>query len=153
MENNLENTDPGGRFAIAASCYYEDIIQGLIDGALRTFKEAGIDEERIDILRVPGALELPLTCQKLAQSQKYQAVLALGAVIEGGTSHYDIVINESARGLSEVALATGLPILNAILTVRGRAQANERSQDDERNKGSEAALAAIQMANLFKKLS
>lgn len=153
MEYSLENNDPGGRFAIVASCYYEDIITGLINGAKKTLLQAGVSEDRIDLIRGPGALELPLIVKKLADSKKYVGLIALGTVIQGDTSHYDVVVNESCHHLSAITVDTGIPVLNGVLTVYKRADAELRCQDDDKNKGSEAALAAIQMANLLKKLA
>ena len=152
MDLTLDNKDSSGRYAIVAACYYDDIINGLIDGCRKTLKAAGVDEKRIDLIRVPGALELPLAARILADKEQHVAIIALGAVIKGDTSHYDVVVNESCHQLLAVSVDAGIPVLNAVLTVYKREDAEKRCQDNDNNKGSEAATAALQMANLIKKL-
>jgi len=153
MEYQLDNKDPGGHFAIIASCYYDDIIDGLCKGAVKTLVQVGITKERIDIIRVPGALELPLATKIAADSKKYVGIIALGAVVKGDTSHYDVVVNESCHHLSAISVESSLPIANGVLTVYKLSDAEARSQDNNKNKGSEAALAVLQMANLLQKIS
>ncbi len=122
--------------------------EGLLAGALRALSEAGVADGDITVVSVPGALETPLALQQLAQSDDYDALVALGAVIRGDTYHFEIVANESAAGISSVALEFGIPIGNGILTCDTDAQAIARMDQ----KGFEAAQAALEMANLFLKL-
>jgi len=133
------------RIGIVLSRFNSNVGDGLLAGALRALKEAGVRDEDIVIASVPGALETPLALQSLAQSDAYDALLALGAVIRGDTYHFEIVANESARGLSEVALEFGIPVGNGILTCETDAQAEARMDA----KGFEAAQAALEVANLL----
>jgi len=133
------------RVAIVQARFNPRIGQGLLAGALRALKDAHVGDDRIAIVTVPGALEAPLALQRLAQSGDYDALVALGAVIRGDTYHFEIVCNESAAGLSSVALEFGIPIGNGILTCDTDAQAEARMDQ----KGFEAAQAAIEMANLL----
>ncbi len=131
--------------AICLSRFNPVIGEGLLTGALRALAEAGVDDARITIVTVPGALEAPLALQRLAQSGKVDAMVVLGAVIRGETYHFEIVSNESAAGVSSVALEFGIPIGNGILTCETDAQAEARMDQ----KGYEAAQAALELANLF----
>ena len=133
------------RVGIVVSRFNRNVGDGLLAGALRALKEAGVRDDDIVIASVPGALETPLALQSLAQSDAYDALLALGAVIRGDTYHFEIVANESARGLSEVALEFGIPVGNGILTCETDAQAEARMDA----KGFEAAQAALEVANLL----
>lgn len=133
------------RVGIVVSRFNRNVGDGLLAGALRALKEAGVRDDDIVIASVPGALETPLALQSLAQSDAYDALLALGAVIRGDTYHFEIVANESARGLSEVALEFGIPVGNGILTCETDAQAAARMDA----KGFEAAQAALEIANLL----
>ena len=133
------------RIGIVLSRLNSNVGDGLLAGALRALKEAGVRDDDIVIASVPGALETPLALQSLAQSDAYDALLALGAVIRGDTYHFEIVANESARGLSEVALEFGIPVGNGILTCETDAQAEARMDA----KGFEAAQAALEVANLL----
>ena len=135
----------GLRVGIVLSRFNARIGEGLLAGALRALKEAGIAEDDITVVSVPGALEAPLALQQLAQTDDYDALVALGAVIRGETYHFEIVSNESAAGLSSVALEFGIPIGNGILTSDTDAQAEARMDA----KGFEAAQAALEMANLI----
>jgi len=135
----------GLRVGIVLSRFNARIGEGLLAGALRALKEAGIAEDDITVVSVPGALEAPLALQQLAQTDDYDALVALGAVIRGETYHFEIVSNESAAGLSSVALEFGIPIGNGILTSDTDAQAEARMGA----KGFEAAQAALEMANLI----
>ena len=134
------------RVGIVLSRFNPDIGDGLLAGALRGLAEAGVKDERITIATVPGALESPLVLQRLAQSGGYDALVALGAVIRGDTYHFEIVCNESAAGVSSVALEFGIPIGNGILTCDTDAQAHARMDQ----KGFEAARTAIELANLLR---
>jgi 6,7-dimethyl-8-ribityllumazine synthase len=133
------------RVGIVLSRFNAAIGEGLLAGALRALNEAGVAEEDITVATVPGALETPQALQRMAQTGEFDALVALGAVIRGDTYHFDIVANESASGVSSVALEFGIPIGNGILTCETDAQALERMD----SKGYEAAQAALEVANLF----
>jgi 6,7-dimethyl-8-ribityllumazine synthase len=135
--------------AIVTAPFYKSIISGLYQGAETYLKQQAYNIERID---VPGALEIPLACQLLAQSKKYQGIVALGAVIRGETAHFDHVCEQSARGIMDVSLALNLPIGNGIITVENEAQAIARSSDNNKNKGFEAAVATIELLKLKQRL-
>ena len=135
----------GRRVAIVQSRFNPDIGEGLLASALRALREAGVAEDRITVVTVPGALEIPLALQRLAQLRDYDALVALCAVVRGDTYHFDIVANESAAGLASVQLEFGVPIGNGILTCDTEAQAESRMAA----KGGEAALAALELANLL----
>ena len=140
------------KFAIVAARFNDFIVEPLVKGAVNALKEQGADESNIDLVRVPGAYELPLIAMKLAQSKRYDAVIALGAVIKGATAHFEYVCNECASGLTRAALDSSVPVAFGVLTVDTIEQAVERAGPDSTNKGAEAALVAIQMANLLKLL-
>jgi len=133
------------RVGIVLSRFNPAIGDGLLAGALRALAQAGVKDDRVTVVTVPGALESPLALQRLAQTGDYDALVALGAVIRGDTYHFEIVCNESAAGLTSVALEFGIPIGNGILTCDTEAQAQARMGQ----KGIEAAQAAIELANLF----
>src|SRR5581483_9508675 len=133
------------RVAIVQSRFNPAIGEGLLAGALRALAEAGVAEERITLVSVPGALEAPLALQRLAQTGDYDALVALGAVIRGETYHFDIVANESAAGVASVQLEFGIPIGKGILTCDTDAQAQSRME----RKCYDAALAALELANLL----
>ena len=141
-----------GRFAIVVARFNGFIVESLLAGAMDTLLRHGVAPSDITVVRVPGAFEMPVTVQKLAQSGNYNAIIALGAVIRGSTPHFDIVANESAKGLSAIALDHGLPVINGILTTENIEQTIERAGTKAGNKGSEAAAAAIEMVNIFKQL-
>ncbi len=138
----------GRRVGIVLSRFNAAIGEGLLAGALRALRECGVADADITVVSVPGALESPLALQQLAQTDDYDALVALGAVIRGETYHFEVVSNESAAGLSSVALEFGIPIGNGILTCETEAQAEARMDA----KGFEAAQAALEMANLFASL-
>jgi len=141
-----------GRFAIVVARFNGFIVESLLAGAMDTFLRNGVPAEDITVVRVPGAFELPVVVQNLAQSGNYNAIVALGAVIRGATPHFDIVANESAKGLSAIALDHGLPVINGILTTDTIEQTIERAGTKAGNKGAEAASAAIEMVNILKQL-
>ena len=138
-----------GSFAIVVARFNGFIVESLLAGAIDTLKRHGVDESNITVVKVPGAFEVPVAVQRLAQSGNYSAIIALGAVIRGATPHFDIVANESAKGLSAIALDHGLPVINGILTTDSIEQTIERAGTKAGNKGAEAAAAAIEMTNLF----
>ncbi len=143
----LEARLPAGspRIGIVLSRFNHDVGEGLLAGALRALREAAIDDTHVTVVSVPGALETPLVLQRMAQSGDFDALVALGAVIRGETYHFEIVANESAAGVSSVALEFGIPIGNGILTCENDAQALSRMDQ----KGYEAAQAALEIAALF----
>lgn len=151
IEGSLQYNE--GRFAIVVARFNGFIVESLLDGAMDTLLRHGVASSDITVVRVPGAFELPVTVQALAQSGDYNAVIALGAVIRGSTPHFDIVANESAKGLSAIALDHGMPIINGILTTENIEQTIERAGTKAGNKGSEAAAAAIEMVNIFNQLA
>lgn len=134
-----------------ASRWNEAIVSRLIDGAMKALQEASVDEGRIELFRVPGTFEIPLCAQKAAESRKFDAVICLGLVIRGDTPHFEYIAAAAARGISEVGLRTGVPLLFGVITADNVEQANERARDDQNNKGYEAAMAAIEVANLYRK--
>lgn len=138
------------RYGIAVGRFNGFVVEALLAGAVDALVRHGVDESDIEVTRVPGAFELPLIVQHMAKSKKYDAVIALGAVIRGSTPHFDIVANESAKGLSTVALQSGLPVINGILTTDSIEQAIERSGTKAGNKGAEAGLTALEMVSLIK---
>jgi 6,7-dimethyl-8-ribityllumazine synthase len=138
----------GRRVGIVLSRFNAAIGEGLLVGALRALRESGVRDDDVTLVSVPGALEAPLALQRLAQMQRYDALVALGAVIRGETYHFEIVANESAAGLSSVQLETGIPIGNGILTCDSDDQARARMDA----KGFEATLAALELANLLSAL-
>ena len=141
-----------GKFAIVASRFNEFIVSKLISGAEDTLVRHGVDTDDITLVWVPGAFEIPLAAQKLAQSGKYCAIVCLGAVIRGSTSHYDYVCNEVSKGIAQVNLTTGVPAAFGIVTTENIEQAIERAGTKAGNKGADAALTALELANLFPQL-
>ncbi|MDM7322279.1 MAG: 6,7-dimethyl-8-ribityllumazine synthase [Gammaproteobacteria bacterium] len=139
----------GGRFAILVTRFNAFITESLLHGALDGLKRHGVKDEAIHIVRVPGAYELPLVAQKLAATERYDAIIALGAVIRGSTAHFDYVAGEAAKGLASVALDFGLPVIFGVLTTDTIEQAIERAGTKAGNKGFEAAMTAIEMVNLI----
>jgi 6,7-dimethyl-8-ribityllumazine synthase len=146
------NTGAKGRFAIIAARFNQSVVDLLVEGANEGFKRNGVAEESIDLIWVPGSFEIPLVAQRLAASGRYAAVVCLGAVIRGDTDHYEYVAGEAARGVAQAGLTTGVPIIFGILTCTTEEQALDRAGGKEGNKGYDAALAAIEMANLLGKL-
>ncbi len=144
--------NPGkAKFGIAVARFNSFIVESLVEGAVDTLQRHGVADKDIEIVRVPGAFELPVMVQVMADSAKYESVIALGAVIRGSTPHFDIVADASAKGLANIALDTGLPIINGILTTDSIEQAIERAGTKAGNKGAEAAVTAIEMTSLMKK--
>ena len=142
----------GHRIAIAATRFNSQVVEQLVGGALDGLIRHGVAEDAITVVRCPGAWELPVVVKRLAASGKYDAIIAVGAVIRGETPHFDYVAGESAKGISAIALATGLPVLNAILTTDTTEQAMARAGGKAGNKGYEAAVGAIEMINLLENL-
>jgi 6,7-dimethyl-8-ribityllumazine synthase len=134
------------RFAIVVGRFYEDLAERLVSSATRTFRDAGADE--VDVFEVPGAYELPFAAQQVAQTGRYAGVACLGAVIRGETSHYDHVCQESARGIMDVQLRTGVPCSFGVLTVDTMEQAVARSGGGKRDQGAHAAEAVLALVRL-----
>ena len=140
----------GLKVGIVVGRFNEFITSKLLGGALDGLKRHGVDENDVDIAWVPGAFELPLIAKKLVNTGKYDAVIGLGTVMRGATSHYDYVCNEAAKGMASVSLDTGVPVIFGLLTTENIEQAIERAGTKSGNKGYEAAVSAIEMANLGK---
>jgi 6,7-dimethyl-8-ribityllumazine synthase len=145
-------TPPAGRVAVVAARFNQLVVDQLVQGAIDALLRHGVADDAIDVVRVPGSLEIPLAAQRLAGSRKYDAVICLGAVIRGETDHYDYVAGGAAHGVAQAALATGVPVIFGILTCDTLEQALNRAGAKAGNKGYEAALAAIEMINLLKLL-
>lgn len=148
LEGNVIGT--GLRVGIVAARFNEFIVSRLVGGAEDACVRHGIKTEDIDLAWVPGAYEIPVVAQQMARSGKYDMVLCLGAVIRGSTSHYDLVCNECAKGIAQVGLQTGLPVLFGVVTTDTIEQAIERSGTKAGNKGYDVACSGIEMANLLR---
>lgn len=142
----------GLKFGIVISRFNEFISSKLLSGCLDGLNRHGAEEENIEIIWAPGAFEIPVVASRLAQSNKYHAVICLGAVIRGGTPHFDYVAAEVSKGIAQVSLQSGKPVIFGVLTTDSLEQAIERAGTKGGNKGFDAALAAIEMANLFREL-
>jgi len=140
------------RFAIVATRFNEFIVESLIKGALRCLRQHGADDGDIEIFRVPGAFEMPVAIEKVAASHRYDGIIALGAVIRGGTPHFDYVAGECVKGITSAGQRHGVPIGNGVLTVDTIEQAIERAGTKAGNKGEEATLAVIEMVNLLRRI-
>ncbi len=151
-EGDLRPPD-GARFAILASRWNPRITDALVDGARRAFTANGVAAEAVDVLRVPGAWELPQAAARLTRDDRYAGIVALGCVVRGETRHFEQIADECARGLMRVALDSGVPVANGVLAVERHEDAAARAGGSHGNKGEEAVLAAIEMSNLFGKLS
>lgn len=150
IEGNI--TAEGLRFAIVASRFNEFITSKLLEGALDMLRRHGAAEDAVDVAWVPGAFEIPLAAKKLAASGKYDAVICVGAVIRGATSHYDYVCNEVSKGVAQAGLSTGVPVIFGVVTTENIEQAVERAGTKAGNKGADGAMAAMEMVNLLKKI-
>lgn len=145
---------PGkARFGIVVARFNEFVVEALLSGAIDQLRRHGVKDANIEIVRVPGAYEIPFMADLMAKKEKYNAIIALGAVIRGSTPHFDIVAGESAKGLSNVAANNTLPVINGIITTETIEQAIERSGTKAGNKGAEAAVVAIEMVSLIRKFS
>ncbi|MFO7602027.1 MAG: 6,7-dimethyl-8-ribityllumazine synthase [Candidatus Desulfacyla sp.] len=142
----------GSRFAIIVSRFNDFICSRLMEGALDALVRHGCEEENMAIIKVPGAFEMPLAARKMARTGHYDAVICLGAVIRGATPHFDYVAAEVSKGIASVALESEIPVTFGVLTTDNLEQAIERAGSKSGNKGYEAAMAAIEMVNLFKEL-
>lgn len=138
----------GKRFALVAARFNELFVKGLVDGAVDCLQRLGASEEAVDLYWVPGAFEIPFAAQRAARSGRYDAVLALGVVIRGATSHYDLIASEAVRGVAAAARESGIPVVMGIVTADTLDQAAERCGSKMGNKGWDAAQSAVEMANL-----
>lgn len=143
----------GARFGLAVARFNGFIVESLLQGAIDTLKRHGADDAHLEIVRVPGAYELPLGVKRMAATRNYDAIIALGAVIRGGTPHFDYVAGECTKGLSSIMMEYDLPVAFGVLTVDTIEQAIERAGTKAGNKGAEAAMSAIEMVNLLQRIS
>lgn len=150
IEGDFRNCS--GRYALVVARFNAFVVESLLAGAVDTLKRHGIKDEDITIIRVPGAWELPLAVKRVAATKKFDAVVALGAVIRGGTAHFEYVAGEAAKGLASVGLNADIPVIFGVLTVENIEQAIERSGTKAGNKGAEAAQGAIEMVSLLKQI-
>jgi len=140
------------KYALVVGRWNSFIVESLLDGAVDTLKRRGVKEENITLVRAPGAFEIPLVVQKVAEKKEVDAIIALGAVIRGGTPHFEFVAGECVKGLSQVSLNMGIPVTFGVLTVDTIEQAIERAGTKAGNKGCEAAETAIEMVSLLKNI-
>jgi 6,7-dimethyl-8-ribityllumazine synthase len=158
VSNELPKTVEGDllardlRFAFVAARFNDFVVEPLIRGALDALKRHGATDRQVEIVRVPGAFDIPIVARKLAMSRRYDALIALGAVVRGQTPHFDYVAGECASGLARIALESGVPVAFGVLTTDTMEQAVDRAGGKAGNKGTDAALAAIEMANLLRRL-
>lgn len=140
----------GARFCLVAARFNEEICNNLVDGAIRTLTEHGIRESDIDLVRVPGAFELPLAVQQIAKAGEYDGIIAVATIIRGGTPHFEFVSTSCTDGLTRIALDYEVPLGFCVLTTDDVKQAVDRSGDNDENKGREAALATLEMVSLLR---
>ncbi len=152
IEGNVVAESEKVKIGIIASRFNDFVVGRLVDGALDGLKRHNIKEENITLVKVPGAFEIPVIAKKMSEQNQYDAIICLGAVIRGVTSHYDYVCNEVSKGIAQVSLEAGIPVLFGVLTTENIEQAVERSGSKAGNKGTECALAAIEMINVIKNL-
>lgn len=142
----------GMKVGIIASRFNSFLVEKLLDGAVDGLVRHGVEEENIDACWVPGAFEIPVVAQKMAMSGKYDAVICVGAVIRGATTHYDLVVNETTKGIAQVGMKSGIPVMFGVIATENIEQAIERSGSKAGNKGYECALGAIEMVNVMKQI-
>lgn len=152
IEGDLRSPD-GARFAIIASRWNPRITDSLVEAARKAFAEHGVTEDAVDVVRVPGAWEIPVTARQLATAGKHAAIVALGCVVRGDTRHYEQVADGCSEGLMRVALDTGVPVCNGVLAVERHEDAQARAGGNHGNKGEEVAMAALEMSNLMERLA
>ena len=143
----------GKRFGIVVSRFNSFLTQNLLDGAIDTLTRHGAGESDIEVVWVPGSFEIPYAAKKMAKDKKFNAVICLGVVIRGGTPHFEYIANEVAKGIANISLETGVPVIFGVITSDTLEQAIERSGTKQGNRGESAALSAIEMANLFEVLA
>lgn len=149
-EGNLIGTNL--RIGIVVSRFNGFITTKLLDGAMDSLKRHGVNLDDVDVYWTPGAFEIPATAKRIAEKGKYDAIVCIGAVIRGATPHFDYVANESAKGIAQVGLNTGVPVIYGVITTDNIEQAIERAGTKSGNKGAEAAVTAIEMANLYRQI-
>lgn len=149
--NEGELIAQGLRFAIVVSRFNDFLTSKLLEGAIDALKRHGAEDKNIEVFKVPGAYEIPVTCEKLAV-KKYDAIICLGVIIRGDTPHFDFVASEVSKGISQVSIKNKLPVIFGIVTADNLEQAIERAGTKQGNKGFQAACSAIEMANLFKNI-
>lgn len=142
----------GARFAIVASRFNAPVTSALLEGAAATLAEHGVPEDHVIVVKVPGAFEIPLTAKRLAASGRFEAIIALGAVVRGATPHFEYVAGECARGVARVAIEENVPVIFGVLTTDTDEQARARAGGSEGNKGSEAAIAGLEMVTVLRRL-
>lgn len=142
----------GMKVGIIASRFNSFVVQKLLEGAIDGLVRHGVEEQNIDACWVPGAFEIPVVAKKMAKTGKYDAVICVGAVIRGSTSHYELVVNETTKGIAQVGLEAGIPVLFGVIATENLEQAIERSGSKVGNKGYDCALSAIEMVNLMGQL-
>ena len=145
-----QHSAKGFRFAIVASRWNEALVTRLLDGALQALTESAADADGVQVYRVPGSFEIPLCALKAAESGWFDAIICLGVIIRGDTPHFDYVAAETARGINEAGLRTGVPVMFGVITANEIEQANSRATTGAENKGYEAAMAAIEVVNLYR---
>ena len=150
IEGDLQARDL--RFAILASRFNESVVDALVRGALDALRRHGASDKQVDVIRVPGAYDMPLVARRLAQSRRYDAIVAVGAVIRGQTPHFDYVAGECASGLARVSAETGVPVTFGVLTTENTEQALDRAGGKAGNKGADAAVSAIDLVTLLRRL-
>ena len=150
IEGSFDTDD--ARYGVVVARWNSEITENLLKGALAALERHGVADEDIQVYRVPGAFELPLAAKKVAETGKVDAVITLGCVIRGGTPHFEYVCAETSRGIGEAALTTGVPIAFGLLTTDDLKQSQDRSGNNEENKGEEAALTALELVSLFRKI-
>jgi len=138
-----------GRYVLVVGRWNSFVVESLVSGALDTLRRHGVGDDRITLVRAPGAFEIPLVCKKLAEKKQYDAIIALGAVIRGGTPHFEYVAGECTKGLAQVMMEYGVPVAFGVLTVDTIEQAIERAGTKAGNKGAEAASSALEMVSLL----
>jgi 6,7-dimethyl-8-ribityllumazine synthase len=154
MANVFEGdfSTPAGRFAVVAARFNATVVDALLLGALDGFRRHGVADDAVDVVRVPGSFEIPVVARRLADTRAYAAVVCLGAVIKGDTDHYDHVAAAAANGVLQASVTTGVPVIFGVLTCDTLEQAVNRAGGKAGNKGFEAAVTAIEMANLLRRL-
>ncbi|MFV0278606.1 MAG: 6,7-dimethyl-8-ribityllumazine synthase [Parahaliea sp.] len=145
-------THTKGNYALVVGRWNSFVVEHLVEGAIDALRRHGVEEKQLTVVRAPGAFEIPLVCQKVAKSGKYDAIIALGAVIRGGTPHFEYVAGECTKGLAQVSMECGVPVAFGVLTVDTIEQAVERAGTKAGNKGAEAALSALEMVSLLNQL-
>jgi 6,7-dimethyl-8-ribityllumazine synthase len=150
----VEGTFVGGKgnFTLVVGRWNSFVVEHLLEGAIDTLKRHGVKEKQITVVRAPGAFEIPLVCQKVAEKGGVDAIIALGAVIRGGTPHFEYVSGECTKGIAQVSMNTGVPVAFGVLTVDSIEQAIERAGSKAGNKGEEAALSALEMVSLIEQI-